>query len=413
MTLPLKGLINKDNLYFFLLCAFVATIPFQENLADDMMFLTLIVWFFKYFSGETRFKRSPLAISIALMLLSIAVSFILNIQRILSEDIVNQIQRTLSLSSAFIWFFIVSTVPITEKKVKYIGGTFFIAFFSAISYLLITYFKNPITSGKRLTISNYNINFYGTLLALLVLSLIVFILFQKKKSSLICSVFLLILASLALIFTYSRGAWISLIGGLIAISFLLNRKTKAKLLLTLVVILIVCIVIMATNPLFLSRIYTIFSKDYNSNALRIDLWKTSFKMIPISPVYGIGPYMFHSYFKVINPEHFNIEFVHHACNNYLTVLVEEGLLGLIVYITFIIVAAMKIFQLKKSANQLLQYFSIVLLGWLLVVKIYGMFEYTLGISAFNLFMFLLGLSVSLENNQSINDPKVVNAKNRN
>lgn len=376
-------------------------IPFSKIWVDSVLFLILIFWIINSSLGKIHFEKKPLNIAVALMSLSIIVSFFINLNKIQSSSfgMIIQIKQFLNLLAPLILYFIVSTLPITTEKVKLLLKVLLISSFCAISYLLILSLKTPYSMVHRLFISNYGPNDYGCLLAEIILMVIIFIFFQKNKYQNILLSVLLFLLLIALIFTYSRGAWIGLIGGFIGLYFTLNKKMKIKLFIALIILGIIYFFVSDSNLELVTRVESIFSTDTGSNAQRVIVWKTALKMIPISPVFGIGPFMFSDYFKKINPQNWDYMYFH-AHNNFLTILVEMGIVGLLAFINLMIFSFIEILDLKKSQNPFQKCLALITLAWFWVITCHGMIDYIFWVKPFTMFMLLLGMLTSLKNNQA-------------
>lgn len=401
INLLLKKYLAADRLYYFLLSAFAAVLPFSEDWSYNIMFLTLIIWMIKFFKGETKFIKSPLSTSIALLILSILISFVINIKMMLAHGIVNHIQQLLSFTSPLLWFFIISSMPITEKKVKIILQIYLASSLSIIIYLLILYFKIPYSINNRLTFHDQS-NAYACLIAIICSMLFVFVFLEKNKFKTTLSIFFLIIALISLMFTYSRGAWIGLIAGLLGASFFLRKKS---ILLIWAIILLILIISVFVGHDFFNRIQSIFMMGYSSNASRLDIWNTAFKMIPYSPLFGIGQHMFPVYFAELNPQHWRLEHIPHAHNNFMDFTIEEGFIGLFIFLIFNIFIFIKALQLKNFApNQFRRGLAIILIAWLFQWNVHGMVDNTYLVIRFTvMIMFLLALLISLENSKSLED----------
>lgn len=176
----------------------------------------------------------------------------------------------------------------------------------------------------------------------------------KRQSS--ERIFLLICRGLfiiAIIFSYTRGAWLALLLGLV-FYFLAKKK-----LLQYTLIFIVCTLIAAGTFLIKDNTYLKYAPDYAttiyhgnikdhlkatgelkdiSSAERIYRWVAAFRMSLDKPITGFGPNNFHSNYK----KHTITSFTTYVSDNpeksgvhnyFLMILTEQGFIGLIIFLT--------------------------------------------------------------------------------
>jgi len=205
-----------------------------------------------------------------------------------------------------------------------------------------------------------------------------------------------ILISLNLFFTYSRGAWFSVIAVSIflMISFI-NRKAK---------IVIICLALffllgLISFPFAKERLRYSFSKSGDAN--RFNMWKVCMLMYKESPFIGkgIGLFMDHNN----NPKYFEsmggitFQTTQYAHNCYLQMLAEIGLLGLLSFLWFVGEALFRSYRIIVRKRNFL--FAGIFCS-LLVFLIHSFFDtqfYSLKLSTlFWLIVSFLGVYVSKE-----------------
>jgi len=161
----------------------------------------------------------------------------------------------------------------------------------------------------------------------------------------------IILGLIALVFAYSRGAWLALLVG-IGMYYVIQRKWLKKLLIGTVLILLSITLWLSTDYHYMrfapDHDRTIFHTDIKehlaatvalkdvSNAERFYRWVAGFNMVLERPITGFGPNSFYSQYKAYtvnrfqtwvsdNPEHSTVH------NYFLLTLCEQGIIGLMLF----------------------------------------------------------------------------------
>ncbi len=230
---------------------------------------------------------------------------------------------------------------------------------------------------------------YGALLAMNIPP-IAALLFEKRNSRGIRLVYLLVLVviSVGLIFSYSRAAWLSLIGAF-GVWCCIKLRIKFSFIASVLVIAAIIAFSFGEN---ITRILQSNNQDSSttnivehvksisnvstdaSNVERINRWKCALRMFSEKPIFGWGPgtYMFYyapyqiSYEKTIIST--NEGDMGNAHSEYLGPLCESGILGPLTLMAIIIttvITAVKIYQRKKEdveINKLTNIALAVLIG---------------------------------------------------
>jgi O-antigen ligase len=146
---------------------------------------------------------------------------------------------------------------------------------------------------------------------------------------------LLILA--AVVLSQTRGAYLGLASGLLALSIFAPQVRKRLAVYTAVILAAVAL-ITVTTPALRHRLISIGSYqrgDFAANSpntginVRIELWKLGYKMFKAHPIVGIGPDNVKRVFKKFNPGPFPEEGIYGTLNNlYIHQAAERGILGL-------------------------------------------------------------------------------------
>ena len=205
----------------------------------------------------------------------------------------------------------------------------------------------------------------------------------------------------AIIFSYGRGVWLGLIGGLTFMAILSSRR----LFLSIVAGIIICSMFIISLPSseFAQRVlWTIRSERPLGD--RIELWEGSLRIIGDYPVTGVGWKGFRRLYTRYNPIEGG-ELPCYAHNNFVDVAVESGLLGFGVFLWFLLGIYKVGFRIFKKLEDD-GYFKGIAWGFLgsfTAFLIAGLSQYNFGDSeVVMLFYFLLGMVMVI--------PRIVEAK---
>jgi len=137
----------------------------------------------------------------------------------------------------------------------------------------------------------------------------------------------------ALIFTFSRGAWIALLVAVFVICFSVWFRRGLSLKGPLALLVVGALLYMPFHSLISERI---LGDDKGSAEVRIPLMKLAYRMIADNPVLGVGA----NNFSVAMDRYLTPEFRHGwrftVHNKYLLVLAETGIGGLLAYVAFLL-----------------------------------------------------------------------------
>jgi putative inorganic carbon (HCO3(-)) transporter len=183
----------------------------------------------------------------------------------------------------------------------------------------------PGVYGVSAAFNHYN--GFGTYL-IVILSLIISLSISGKLKigSFLFLLFLEILLSICLVYTFSRGAWLGFISGLI-LMLLLSSRNMAKKLVFLIPVFIGILIIV---PELRDRIMFTFTP--RGDADRIKVWHVAFVMIKESPLLGKGIGLFMDNFTRIVSD--NSLFAQYAHNCYLQIWAETGIFSFLSFLAF-------------------------------------------------------------------------------
>jgi O-antigen ligase len=176
-----------------------------------------------------------------------------------------------------------------------------------------------------------SVGFYGFYLTFAALAMTVcfvsasYVLEVRTKRRWLWSV-IPVLSFLAVLATFARSVWFSFAGIVPLLGFL--RGKKKDLIVTAIVILAALAAITTIPPL---RERVLSSFDPKQNETRINLWKTSLNMSKDFRIVGFGQDNFDYFFERYKVDGFYDTTVH-PHNDYLNVLVNAGIPGLVMFL---------------------------------------------------------------------------------
>lgn len=142
---------------------------------------------------------------------------------------------------------------------------------------------------------------------------------------------------IALMLTVSFGGYLALgIGGLFLLWRWPNKKTRLAVFTVLSAAAIVTLAVLSQTSYLAEKFNT---NDRSSSLVRTQIWRTSWEMIKEHPIVGIGPNAFEPVYRATIPKLYfpPLEWlVAQPHQLYLALWLETGLLGLLVFIAFIV-----------------------------------------------------------------------------
>ncbi|MFL5762572.1 MAG: O-antigen ligase family protein [Bacteroidia bacterium] len=227
---------------------------------------------------------------------------------------------------------------------------------------------------------------YGAMLAMF-LPAIVFYIFNRKYSGSVkfAAFMFFVLFIIALIFSYTRAAWVSLAAALIAYAILLLRIKFRWVLLALAVVTVTGLAYQTEIVMKLEKNRQDASQDFDkhlqsisnistdaSNLERINRWNAAFRMFRERPVFGWGPGTYS--FEYAPFQHANEKTIistnngdkGNAHSEYIGPLCESGVPGLLTFVAIILCVLSTGFRLYYTVrdHETRQIVLVTLLGFI-------------------------------------------------
>ena len=256
--------------------------------------------------------------------------------------------------------FLVLSLVDSSKKIQIIIQFFILGGFVSIFGILYSFFfgKSYFQEITRYTITGLNPNDFGLIMALSIP--MAWYLISKQKSSVIqwmMSAFIP-LSVISIFLTGSRGSFVALLISLLIVPWTyINTSKKVKLFLILTIIIASYFVLFVIPANTVDRIYNIFNSAKSDNlSQRMDIWIASKKFVPYHSAIGVGTGAFRvAIERIMGREHV-------AHNTLLSILGEEGIIGLSIFIIIIVIL---IFKISKLQEQEKKTWTIILLTWII------------------------------------------------
>ncbi len=388
---------NEDLNYCLLGVAFF--LPLSVWVTNLLLVIAAVLWIHKRKPGNNSFLRTKIDLWILLFTVVAAASIFV------SPDWGFSTYNFILLWGRYLllyWLFANSVTSFRQVKqiiVAMLLSALLVSLYGVFQYFSHVQMLSPEWIDKdqfpdiktRVFSTLYNPNLLAAYLVA-VISLTLSFIGSVKQTKEKCALAVILISCLAcLVFTYSRGAWLSLLIMILLLGTIVNRKLLWSL-------MGVPALIFLFKESLLKRLYSIVNPSDTSATLRIALWESTVEMIKEHPWLGIG---WGAYWLVYPEYNFFIEdaqtIIYHAHNMYLNIMAELGILGLTVYLVIVFFHLSLVYRLYKS--KLKQPFAVIAVGLAAAVisfLISGLTDYVLfNVELSMMFWLLLALIRSI------------------
>lgn len=204
------------------------------------------------------------------------------------------------------------------------------------------------------------------------------------------------IALVSVFLTFSRGIWIGMIPVVAILLWILQRKVLVA---SAVAAFVILAISTALSPALQARMKSFTDMKHKSNSERMTIWRGNIEEFKDQPIFGVGyqqngPPLLKEYFARMGvPD----AFASHAHNVYLNFLAGTGIVGLLLYLSFVFgIFWIGIQNVKKLSREKdwLYYCSLAGVAALTIFIIGGLTEYNFGDSEIR-YQFLTHLSFQL------------------
>lgn len=242
-----------------------------------------------------------------------------------------------------------------------------------------------ITDSRRAGTLGSGANGYGTLIILCSGVALGYLLSRDERRRWPALVAYVAVASVALAFTLSRGAWLGFFTMLVVLA-LWNPQFRRWLWLGLLPLAVAFTAIPRLAP----RLLSIFTAE--AYLSRVYIWRSAWRMIQDHPLTGVGAGVFmHVYGAYVQPGA-SEQSVAYAHNLFLQVWAEFGLIGFVIFLAILGRVLYMSFRLARTGDSLYQGIFAAFLG----VLVHQQVDIPIwGIEVGGAFWLLVGLTISL------------------
>ncbi len=199
----------------------------------------------------------------------------------------------------------------------------------------------------------------------------------------------LLLMILTLVFSFSRGAWLGVLGALISYA-LWEKRARLKV----AIVLLVAGALLLGFPFLRGRLISIGNPFHPLTEERIYIWKASWDMIKAHPLLGVGMSNFSLAYEEYMFEGAKISQPSSAHNIFLNIWAEGGLLALLSFVGIVIITFVKGFRLIKSLTGLSRAVAVASFSALLGILIHNQVDTTLySMHVGHIFWLLVGMII--------------------
>lgn len=196
-----------------------------------------------------------------------------------------------------------------------------------------------------------------------------------------------------LVYTWSRGAWLGIILGMIVFLLMYSKNTMTAMFFGVLAIPLLPAILPSS---IVSRFASIGNLSDSSTSYRVFIWRGVLNMLKDYAGTGIG--IGYDSFKLVYPAYaFSaIESAPHSHNLYLQIVTELGVIGLAVFLIFIFLYAQSSFSIHANDSRKEKLISSALFCGIVSVLVQGMTDYIwYNYRVFLAFWLFIGLGVAM------------------
>ena len=393
------AVLSQPEIGVFLL--FLA-LPFLSTMmVAALLILTMVSTFCKVIQGKRFLTLLPSDIAVFFFALLLILGGVISVSPGAS------IKPALLYTCLLLGYFLVCNLIRTpEWLVRCLSGLLLSGTFVSLLGIFEYYFGTQLVTwtdqamfgdiGSRVISTFGNPNVLGEFLILLFPIAFVYLLCLRGASSRFVAFLMCGAIGLCLIFTWSRGAWLGLLFGMVLFFLIYSRKTLAALLLGCLGVPFLPLVLPDS---IVKRFTSIGNLRDTSTAYRVNIWKGAMNLVSDVLPHGIGIGQGAFSDVYVSYSLAGIEAAPHAHNLYLQILIEIGLTGLLVFLLILFLHARETLSFCRDVETLpLSYRLLNAAGFCGIVSmlVQGMTDYVwYNYRIFCLFWLILGLMSAL------------------
>jgi len=300
------------------------------------------------------------------------------------------------------YFLVVNLIRSREWVTKCIGGAVIACVLVALYGLYQNFFGTLATTWQdtsmfgdiegRVVSTFENPNVLAEYLIMMIPLIFAMMLLSKTKRSGFAMFLALGFTAACLVYTWSRGAWLGIMIGMLIFMLIYSKKTFSVMLLGLFAVPFLPFVLPDS---IVGRFASIGNLADSSTSYRVNIWRGVIDMIGDHWVGGIG--IGFEPFRAVYPEYAleAIEAAPHSHNLFLQILVEIGIVGLIVFVAAMVIYAQSSFSLNTVENRKEKFIPIGIFCGTCAVLAQGMTDYIwYNYRVYLMFWLMIGLAAA-------------------
>ncbi|MEW6570347.1 MAG: O-antigen ligase family protein [Nitrospirota bacterium] len=336
-----------EILLTYSVCSYVVLIFVSkgEGLRNILLFGSLFLWILTIKRGEiANFFRSPLTFLYILFVSFCFISVLYSLDPVYSIDAMRE-----DFIKGVILFPIIATTFNSEEKLKKISSAFALSALILVANGYVSYLTGGVTVFKPDTkIVHLWHNQFARHLNSLLPFIFSLLFFSKRRAARILLFCLLLFSVLGLIFSTSRGGYVSFISMMVVWVLFLTKERQVHLKKVIAVVSLIAMLAVVFSftsvPYIRDRITT-----FESIILRFHVWIPVIEAIKERPVFGwgFGPKMIRKEEPYLNTPHKPPQRGVH--NTFLKIAFTTGVVGLTSYLSLLIYAIL--FCLRNARKE--------------------------------------------------------------
>lgn len=355
------------------------------RISEAIFIIVALAWVLNFLAeSKIKLKRSEIDFPLIIFFLWIILSFLW------SSDIISAIVQSSRVLFGILLYFVTIQIINSEKRLRqainlWVIVGFSIAliaifefFYTGLPYLVQNFMKKSYIFTRSLRSSVFlSPTLLGSYLNLCLFLFIGKLVNAKTTMRKIMSTALLFALFLALLFTFSRGAWIGFFLGLIYLLYKFKALMKFAVVGLIIIFILVFIVGGVIRTVVVERIMS-FTAPEEDPAFqeRLLLWRSTKKIILDHPILGVG--IGNSAGKYEELSHYYPTKYRYTHNLYLNITAELGLIGLALFLWLCVSIARAFFNfLRKTKVE--RYYNVIVpfVAGLISYAIHGMLHFHL------------------------------------
>lgn len=307
------------------------------NFTNIFIILLIVAWLLKREKDKSSFVTNPLRLPLLIFMLATYFSFFTGFMQLGIPFFGNEFRTYKSFITTFILFFIVVNNVKDKKSMKLLFKVMAFMILS-VAFMTIKEFREAniwhYDDGARVTLLGLQPNMLGAFFAQFLPIFAGLAFLSKKLKNKILYIGLFSICLPALMFTYSRGAYLAIAGALIIMLFTGRRKIISGFMLMAIIAIFAQSILFGHGRIIPVSVRERFDsmkqegrEEDKSIELREAVWVLAKQRISESPIFGYG---FGASDHILYLEEYNIDLDTH--NMYLDIALECGIPTLLIFI---------------------------------------------------------------------------------